>query len=212
MERSTLLTIFGLFCASSAPAAFVSRLSYDGRNYDLYAGGNDNMTLAAASAQATLLGGSLVRIETSAENAAIFAWLTVHTSSITSIATDGGGARYVWLGGSDSASEGSWRWMDNNDLFYLGTGVAGSPQGGLYNNFGVGIFTQEPDDFSSAQDGLAIAMDDWPAPVGVGGNAAGKWNDISVANTMAFVVEIPEPSSLGLLALGTILLRRRRCS
>jgi hypothetical protein len=46
-------------------------LSYGGHDYDLYAGGADNMSFAGAAAQATMLGGSLVRIETSAENAAI---------------------------------------------------------------------------------------------------------------------------------------------
>ena len=195
-----------------APAALINQLNYGGHVYSLYAGGVDNATYATATTKAQGLGGYLARIDDPAENLAVFNFLAANNASITQAAGDGGGARYVWLGGDDLAVEGTWRWQDNADAFYSGTGLAGAPVGGRYNNFGVGAFTQEPDDFLGAQDGLGMAMDDWPAPSGIGGNAAGKWNDINAANTMAFVVEVavPEPSASALLALGLFMLRRRR--
>ena len=207
-----LLSLLAFAAPILAPAALINQLTFGSHVYSLYAGGVDNATYATATTKAQSLGGYLARIDDASENLAVFNFLAANNASITQAAGDGGGARYVWLGGDDLAVEGTWRWQNNTDAFYVGTGGAGAPAGGRYNNFGVGAFTQEPDDFMSAQDGLGMAMDDWPAPSGIGGNAAGKWNDISAANTMAFVVEVavPEPSASALLALGLLLLRRRR--
>ena len=207
-----LLVLLMIAAPILTPAALINQLSYSGHVYSLYAGSVDNATYATASAKAQTLGGYLARIDDAAENLAVFNFLAANNASITQAAGDGGGARYVWLGGDDLAVEGTWRWQNNADVFFSGTGLAGMPVGGRYNNFGVGAFTQEPDDFMGAQDGLGMAMDDWPAPAGSGGNAAGKWNDISASNTMAFVVEmaVPEPSVPALMGLGLLLLRRRR--
>lgn len=208
----SLLALLLLAAPVLTRAALINQLSFGGHIYSLYAGGVDDATYATATIKAQTMGGYLARIDDAVENLAVFNFLSANNASITQAAGDGGGARYVWLGGDDLALEGTWRWQDNADVFYAGTGVAGAPVGGRYNNFGVGAFTQEPDDFMGAQDGLGMAMDDWPAPAGIGGNAAGKWNDISAANTMAFVVEVavPEPATAALLTLGLMFLRRRR--
>ena len=48
----------------------------------------------------------------------------------------------------------------------------------MYNNWGY-----EPDDYLGQQDGLGLALTDWPL------GYAGEWNDLNVANSLYFIVE-----------------------
>ena len=93
-------------------------------------------------------------------------------------ASDGGGVSYVWLGGNDASSEGTWVWV-NGDAF-------------SYTNWG----RAEPDNYLN-QDGLAMGLENWPA--GRSGSSAfglaGEWNDIDRGNELTFIVELPLESS-----------------
>ena len=55
------------------------------------------------------------------------------------IAPDGGGAAYVWIGGNNITDEGTWVWDGNNDgegiQFWEGD-YNGTPVDDLYNNWG----------------------------------------------------------------------------
>ena len=71
--------------------------------------------------------GYLARIDSAAENRAIFDIVSGRLSSEQRDATtpnDGSGTAFIWLGGSDAASEGDWRWLNNGDPFGLATLMA----------------------------------------------------------------------------------------
>lgn len=144
-------------------------------------------TWAAAQACAVQFNGKLAIIDNQAEQDSIFAIL--NRSNITNsntTAPDGGGAAYVWLGGNDLSTEGTWVW-DNysggTGQFWMGA-RSGSAVGGLYNNWG-----NEPDDFQN-QDALGFALSSWPFGV------AGQWNDVDAGNLLYFIVEYPTSTSV----------------
>jgi hypothetical protein len=71
----------------------------------------------------------------------------------------------AWIGGTDAAVEGDWRWSggpENGQLFYQGTGASGSAQNGLFNYWE----TVEPNEFCPGEDCMQI----------LGNNF--KWNDM----------------------------------
>jgi hypothetical protein len=72
----------------------------------------------------------------------------------------------------------------------MGT-TTGSAVGGLYNNWG-----NEPDDFYG-QDGLAIALTNWP------NGFAGEWNDVSQSNTLYYLIEYSTSLSKDVTTLGS---------
>lgn len=139
-------------------------------------------TWTAARACALQFTGKLAIVESQREQDSIFAILNrsgILNSNTT--APDGGGAAYVWLGGNDRGTEGTWVW----DSYSSGTGQfwmgarTGSVVGGLYNNWG-----NEPDNFNN-QDAVGIALSAWPF------GTAGQWNDVDENNNLYFIVEYP---------------------
>jgi hypothetical protein len=154
--------------------------SYNGTNYEIV---RSNKTWSEAASFAISRAGRLAEINDLAEQNALFSELTT-ASIVTSktTASDGGNASYLWIGGNDMGTEGNWMWDGNNDQngtqFWMGT-QTGTAVGGLYNNWG-----DEPDDFGSGQDGLALALNDWPLGV------AGQWNDLELTNTLYFLIEL----------------------
>ena len=112
---------------------------------------------------------------------------------------DGGGIAYVWIGASDQHTEGAWLWDgdgDNSGInFWNGQGAAGlndgSPVDELYNNWGGSSSgsPKEPDDFGDGQDGAAIGLAKWPAGIDFTLGIASEWNDISLDNSLYFVIE-----------------------
>ncbi len=139
-------------------------------------------TWTAARACAVQFTGKLAIVESQREQDSIFAIL--NRSGIilgNTVAPDGGGASYVWLGGNDKTTEGNWVWdsyTGGTGQFWMGART-GSVVGGLYNNWG-----NEPDNFNN-QDAVGIALNSWPFGV------AGEWNDVDETNTLYFIVEYP---------------------
>ena len=135
------------------------------------------MTWAAAKAWAEGQGGHLAYITSANENQALVSMTQLTTGlDMAPSASDGGGARYLWLGGSDGAVEGTWRWGD-------GTLVTSG-----YSNWGAGALGVEPDDYGGVQDAMAFGLQSWPQPSG-GIGVAYKWNDVNPANSLYSVVE-----------------------
>lgn len=127
---------------------------------------------------------SLAIIDSSAEQAALAPEVLAMASASTAVAEDGGGARYIWLGGSDAATEGSWAWVNGTPLGYANWGTGAMWQGSGQSS--------EPDNYLN-QDGLAMGLQTWPntSSVNNGLGNAGQWNDIRDSNSMPSLIELP---------------------
>ncbi len=157
----------------------ITTFMHDGKTYEII---EENKTWSAAASCAVERGGFLAEINDQAEQDAIFDALeNANINVFNTTAGDGGGASYVWIGGNDIATEGTWILDGDNDgqgaQFWMGD-LNGNPVGGLYNNWGM-----EPDDFGSGQDALGLALTDWPLGL------AGQWNDLDENNGLYYVVE-----------------------
>ncbi|MFK7836307.1 MAG: VCBS domain-containing protein [Sulfitobacter sp.] len=113
-------------------------------------------TIDQADAMATAEGGRLASIRSQAENDFV-GDLLVNTD------VD------AWIGASDSAVEGEWRWVtDGNDLFWQGD-VDGSAQNGAYTNW----FAGQPDaGATDASDHMALfrfGNHEWDDAIGTDG-------------------------------------------
>jgi hypothetical protein len=140
-------------------------------------------TFVKAQKNAYKYGGYLAELSSSSENAQVFDSITgILESSLynKSIASDGGGSSYLWIGGSDSASEGVWYWSKSGISIPLN-----SPE------WGKGSMGQEPDNFGGGQDYLALALENWPygSADNKGYGNAGMWNDIQGSNKLFYLVE-----------------------
>ena len=152
---------------------------YNGKTYEVI---KENKTWVDAAFCAVERGGILTEINDVAEQNAIYTELNTNAGITVNntVAPDGGGGSYVWIGGNDLSIEGNWVWDGNNDnnstQFWMGTST-GNPVGGLYNNWG-----NEPDDFGG-QDALGLSLNGWPL------GSASQWNDVDHTNTLYYVVE-----------------------
>lgn len=135
-------------------------------------------TWAEADQLAHAAGGRLAVVTDAAVNARLFQ--IAKDEGIRTTAPDGGGGTYVWLGASDAAREGDWRWQD------------GRPVDG-FTAWGRGPLGREPDDYGGEQDCLALGLTAWPmgVPAGQGIGQAGEWNDVSGENRLAWWAEFP---------------------
>lgn len=162
-----------------ANPANVYSFNYNGKTYQVV---KEKKNWIDAAACAVEKGGFLAEINDQNEQNAVFSGVqNAGIINSNTLAPDGGGASYVWLGGNDMAVEGTWIWDGNNDAagaeFWQGD-YTGSPVGGLYNNWG-----DEPDNFNLFQHALGLALTDWPFGV------AGQWNDVFQDNTLYYVIE-----------------------
>ncbi len=154
--------------------------TYQNRTYEVI---KETKTWHDAVDCAVERGGRLAEITTQQEQDSVYHYVQLAgISNANTIAPDGGGASYVWLGAHDHDVEGSWVW-DGDDTtlqfnFYTGTYPTGTPVGGAYNNWG-----DEPDNFNGTQDAMGLALTNWPLGV------AGQWNDINETNRLYFVIE-----------------------
>jgi hypothetical protein len=159
--------------------------SFNGVNYEIIKVG---ATWTGAAEIAVSRNGKLVEIESVEEQNAIFSAIgSAGLNASDTVAADGGGGAYLWIGGNDIAAEGSWVWDGDNDLStesfwsgtYEGTAIADS-----YVNWGTTFSVQnEPDDYQTQQDALAISLDGWPL------GSAGQWNDVDQTNLLYSIVE-----------------------
>ena len=189
--KKAIFVLIGLISFSTAQGqcvgdeANVYSFTYNGANYEIV---KENLYWANAATCASVRGGYLAEINSQEEQDTIF--YHVNLAGITAsntVAPDGGGASYLWIGGNDIAVEGEWLWdgdyTGSSTQFWQGT-TTGSPVGGLYNNWG-----NEPDNFGTGQDGLGFAYTNWPLGV------AGQWNDVDDSNNLYYIIEYPAGSN-----------------
>jgi hypothetical protein len=175
---NTLLSSFGLFL--SAGPAFCSIL--DGPVYNPVTGHNyyllDSGPWTASESEAISLGGHLVTVNDAAEN----------TFLASTFSNFGGINRALWTGLNDAAVEGNFVWSSGDTSLYRNW-EPGQPDngGGFYPNQNYALI--------------------WPSP---GPRSPGQWDDHDNSNgfpdlpfNIYGVVEVvPEPTSMGLLAVG----------
>lgn len=175
----------------------IYKFTFEGKKYEVV---KELKTWANASLCAVERGGYLVEIGSSAEQAAVYnAIITGAGVSPTYISiSNGGGIAYVWIGATDQATEGTWKWDGNNDgtgiNFWNGQGANGSGNGAAVNNAFInwgGKSTgtpNEPDNFGAGQSHGAISLAGWPAGTTMLG-IAGEWNDIIGTSSLYYVIE-----------------------
>ena len=138
---------------------------------------------SAGKAKAVALGGHLAMMDQTGENQAVWDLLLSipqFDSLLRYPAKDGGGATYVWLGGSDQVSEGVWVWVSGASI---GTAA-----------WGTGSLGSEPDNLRSkgrTQNFLAIGLENWPrgSADSQGKGNAGQWNDLVGTDRLPYLVE-----------------------
>ena len=109
--------------------SFIRFWNFNGHGYGLYV---NNLNWATARSSALSSGGYLAEVNDVSENDFIKSILNDELNSLSSdslfdyqdisltflredtVASDGGGAAYVWLGGTDESYEGSWIWDKSN--------------------------------------------------------------------------------------------------
>ena len=174
--------------------------TYNGHSYEIV---KTARSWQEASNDAVAKGGYLAHINSKKENEEIYSRLLRHISDaelLTTRAADGGNASYVWIGGSDHTTEGTWRWSDDNVQFTLGD----VPTAGVYTNWGQAWDGghKEPDNWINAdlapegQDFAAIAVHNPIKPGSNMGNGrnwpwgfAGQWNDVAIGNALYYIIE-----------------------
>ena len=164
---------FSLYAAPPASSNQNPFTVFDGHAYEIIM---TAMSWTDAEEYASANGGSLLVINSFQENFFIERLMVDHGR----IAPDGGGARYHWLGASDSLVENDWTWVDGSTLETIQLG------GRAF--WGNGPADREPDNFNN-QDCLAMAVSAWPAVNPGFYGSAGQWNDISCDNKLNFIIE-----------------------
>ena len=155
-------------------------------------------TWSEAQTAAEALGGKLVEVETKAENDQLFNKVSGQISTVefaNTIGSDGGGAAYIWLGGSDgdttstqSSTEWNWKWSNSNVEITKSREEWGTGWGGT-----------EPDDSQGFQHRLALGLEDWSRSNPGKYGSAGQWNDVNADNKLFYVVEVPTTNKTYLL-------------
>ncbi len=143
-----------------------------------------------AEADAVSRGGHLVQLNDSAENALVLAKIT---GKVSTVAADGGGAKYVWIGGWESA-EGTYAWAGGTNYWAGGSG--GASVGGAFQNWGrlaSPLGGPEPDNFAGTQNRAALALEKWPTGASAGQElgVAGQWNDLNGLDQLYYIIERP---------------------
>ena len=154
--------------------------SFEGHAYEVI---SVPMTWSEAEEYAKQKLGMLAKINSLQENV----FLQSLMSQITTVAQDGGGAKYFWLGGSDSVLEANWQWVDGTKID--SSSITNRALWGQGPGFETG--SSEPDNFMGSQDCLAMGLETWPKGAEALNSLgeAGQWNDISCSNKLGFVIE-----------------------
>ncbi len=182
--------IFGATQAGAIPVQW----SGNGHHYEYISGYYTFAQAQAAAAASTYLGfsGYLVTITSVAEQEFISAMSGLENTPLN--------PSPYWMGASDAATEGDWRWITGPE--------AGQTLASTYQNWLGG----QPSTAADELGGQNYAMGNW-----LPGNE--KWNDMWNALSVGYIVEygdtnvvssVPVPAGLPLLLTGLVALGLRR--
>lgn len=153
---------------------------YNGHTYQLI---KQSKTWGEAFDDSRKKAAYLAQIDTINENNALYSEirqrLTQADLDQTRSTIAGGGASYIWLGGSDALEEGTWLWSNSSEQITMD-----APP------WGTGKLGREPDNVGD-QDGLAMGLESWPVqlPAGEGFGRPGQWNDQALIERYYYVIE-----------------------
>ena len=144
-----------------------------------------------ANTFAKQIGGHLVKVDTPEENSDVYSHVLSYLKSPhdpLSVANDGGGSTYVWLGGTADLTKKTWSWSYDKTPIDTTSTLWGSGASHLNGK-------AEPDYSTSGgqtQNSLALGMENWPtgSDTGKGYGDAGHWNDVFGTDKLYFVVEV----------------------
>ncbi len=169
--------------AVSASADF--RFTFNGHTYDVITSPK-NWSDALADTNIRTVNGSvgyLVKIESAEENAIIMGALLDNIQPFefnNTVPVDGGGQAALWIGATDSHSEGDWVWIVDNTPFWQGDST-GTAIGRRYNNWG-SLEEGEPNNYGNQNYGV-IALNSW-----IFGNE-GEWDDVAEQSPLYYIIE-----------------------
>jgi len=161
---------------------------YNGHTYKIV---KTTSTWQDASTAAHDDGGYLANIESIAENHEVYSRLYHFIDKgeyASSIASNGGGATYIWIGANDLNEENTWVWENNTQQFWSGVSN-GNAINGLYSNWGhnTAELQREPDNTSN-QDTAGIALTEWQLGSGNLGQPS-QWNDLIANDALYYIIE-----------------------
>lgn len=193
MRTIAFMLVMAVFC--SAATAVDLPIGYDWYEYN---GHYYALTAPAswtnAESEAVSVGGHLVTINNSDEES----WLKQTFGTET-----------FYIGFTDTAVEGEWRWIGeveepgqhwDGGIWQDPDNFPSNPIQTSYTNWGSGEPNNAGGGFGEHYSAMNTTIQGTP----------GVWNDLNDLDIWKGIIEIPEPASLSLLALGCLALLRRR--
>src|SRR4051812_63179 len=111
-QFAMLIIMSASFCGNGiAQCAEGHIFNYDDKSYEIV---QENKSWSAASACAVSKGGYLAEINNAQEQQAIFDEIVSLEIDPDDTEAADGFSSYVWIGGNDIGSEGTWAWNGNN--------------------------------------------------------------------------------------------------
>lgn len=167
------IEVYGYGIGAYTLNAFAPPITPQIYNNHTYILSNANTSWQNAEDTAIALGGHLVTIDNQEEQD----WLV----------STFGGSEHFWIGLTDKETEGTFKWISNNQVVWIGTGLNGQAVAGHYTNWNVDNYGNSEPNNSDNEDYTVMNWDN-----------AGKWNDLGQNNVAKGIIEISGTNTVNL--------------